>query len=292
MQQEEVFQAYKPLLFSIAYNILGSVMDAEDCVQEAFLRWYKANDNGEAEAVRAPKSYLSTIVTRLCIDQLRSARVRRECYVGTWLPEPLVTVDETSVTAMAELSETLSIAFLHLLEQLSPLERAVFLLRQVFDYEYGEIAAMVQKSEDNCRQIVRRARQHLDTRRTLYPTSKEQQDEILHQFLRACTSGDMDGLLKMLAKDIVTYSDSGGKVPAARNPIYGADKVARFLLGIVRRIPDGFTLQVASINRRPGIITYVNQQPYTIITLDIVDGRIQEIDIVANPDKLQHVPAQ
>jgi RNA polymerase sigma-70 factor, ECF subfamily len=294
MQQEDVFQAYKPLLFSIAYNMLGSIMDTEDCVQEAFLRWYKASDNGEIEAVRSPKSYLSTIVTRLCIDQLRSARAQRERYVGIWLPEPLVTIDETSVTSMAELSEALSIAFLHLLEQLSPLERAVFLLRQVFDYDYGEIAAMVQKSEDNCRQIARRARQHLGARRSLYHASREQQDNILHQFLRACTSGDMDGLLAMLANDIVAYSDSGGKVPAARNPIYGADKVARFLLGIVRKrkAPHSFTVRIANINGWPGMVTYINDLPYFIMTLDIVDGRIQEIDIVANPDKLRGVPAR
>ncbi len=291
MQQEDVFQAYKPLLFSIAYNTLGSVMDAEDCVQEAFLRWYKASANGETEAVRSPKAYLSTIVTHLCMDQMRSARVQRECYVGVWLPEPLVTADESSITGMAELSEALSIAFLHLLEQLSPLERAVFLLRQVFDYEYGEIAAMVQKNEDNCRQIVRRARQHLGASRSQYHASKEQQDNILHQFLRACTSGDMDGLLALLANDIVTYSDGGGKVPTARKPIYGADKVARFFLGIVWKVPNHFTLRIANINGRPGIVNYVNDQPYSIITLDIVDGRIQEIDIIANPDKLRGVPA-
>ncbi len=184
MQQEDVFHVYKPLLFSIAYNMLGSVMDAEDCVQEAFLRWYKAKDLGETEAVRSPKSYLSTIVTRLSIDHLRSARVRREEYVGAWLPEPLITTDETSHTGLAELSEALSVAFLHLLEQLSPLERAVFLLRQVFDYDYKEIATIVQKSEDNCRQIVRRARQHLGARHSLYHASKQAQEAILHQFLR------------------------------------------------------------------------------------------------------------
>ncbi len=290
MQQQEVFQMYKPLLFSIAYNMLGSVMDAEDCVQEAFLHWYKASDNNEKEAVRSPKSYLSTIVTRVCIDQLRSARVRRERYVGIWLPEPLVTIDETRVTGMAELSEALSIAFLYLLEQLSPIERAVFLLREVFDYEYGEIAAMVHKGEDNCRQIMHRARQRLGTRRSLYHASREQQDNILHQFLCACTSGDMDGLLAVLANDIVTYSDSGGKVTAARNPIYGADKVARFLLGIMRKVPDSLTLRVANINGQPGIVNYINGRPYSIMTLDIVDGRIQEIDIVVNPDKLRGVP--
>ena len=290
MQQEDVFQAYKPLLFSIAYNMLGSVMDAEDCVQETFLRWYQASDNSETEVVRSPKAYLSTIVTRLSIDQLRSTRVQREHYIGIWLPEPLITIDETSVTGMAERSEALSMAFLHLLEQLSPMERAVFLWRQVFDYEYQEIAAMVQKSEDNCRQIVRRARQHLSARRSLHHASREQQATILHQFLRACTSGDMDGLLAVLTDDIVVYSDSGGKVPAARHPISGADKVARFLLGMVRKMLDSFTSRVANINGQLGLVHYNKNLPYAIMTLDSVNGRIQEIDIVANPDKLRGVP--
>jgi RNA polymerase sigma-70 factor (ECF subfamily) len=291
MQQEDVFQAYKPLLFSIAYNMLGSVMDAEDCVQEAFLRWYQASDNGETEAVRSPKSYLSTIVTRLSLDHLRSARVRREQYVGVWLPEPLITTDETSVTGMAELSEALSVAFLHLLEQLSPLERAVFLLRQVFDYDYRDIATMVQKSEDNCRQIVRRARQHLGARHSLYHASREQQDAILHQFLRACMDGDMDGLLGLLANDIMIYADSGGKAPAARNPISGADRVARYLLGLVRKAPEDSRFRVALINGQPGIILYRNGVPSVIMTLDMLDGQIWEIDVIANPDKLQGVPA-
>ncbi len=291
MQQEDVFHAYKPLLFSIAYNMLGSVMDAEDCVQEAFLRWYQARDIGETEAVRSPKSYLSTIVTRLSIDHLRSARVRREQYVGVWLPEPLITADETSVTGMAELSEALSVAFLHLLEQLSPLERAVFLLRQVFDYDYGEISTMVQKSEDNCRQIVRRARQHLGARHSVYHASKEQQDAILHQFFRACMDGDMDGLLGLLANDIVIYADSGGKAPAARNPISGANRVARYLLGLVRKAPEDFRFRVALINGQPGIILYSNGMPSALLTLDMLDEQIWEIDLIANPDKLQGVPA-
>jgi RNA polymerase sigma-70 factor, ECF subfamily len=291
MQQEDVFHVYKPLLFSIAYNMLGRVMDAEDCVQEAFLRWYQASDNGETEAVRSPKSYLCTIVTRLSIDHLRSARVRREQYVGVWLPEPLITTDETSVTDMAELSEALSVAFLHLLEQLSPLERAVFLLRQVFDYDYGEIATMVQKSEDNCRQIVRRARQHLGARHSLYHASKEQQEAILHQFLHACMDGDMDGLLSLLANDIVIYADSNGKAPAARNPISGVDRVARYLLGLVRKSQEDFSFRVALINRQPGIIFYRNGVPSVILTLDMLDGQIWEIDLIANPDKLQGIPA-
>lgn len=291
MQQEDVFQAYKPLLFSIAYHMLGSVMDAEDCVQEAFLRWYQASNNGETEAVHSPKSYLSTIVTRLSIDHLRSARVRREQYVGVWLPEPLISTDESSVTGMAELAEALSVAFLHLLEQLSPLERAVFLLRQVFDYDYGEIAQMVQKSEDNCRQIVRRARQHLGARHPLYHASREQQEAILHQFLRACLDGDMDGLLSLLANDIVVYADSGGKGPAARHPIAGADRVARYLLGLMRKVPEDFRFRVVLINGQPGILVYRTGVPAIIMTLEMRDGQIWEIDLIANPDKLQGVPA-
>jgi RNA polymerase sigma-70 factor (ECF subfamily) len=291
MQQEDLFHAYKPLLFSIAYNMLGSVMDAEDCVQEAFLRWYQASNNGETEAVRSPKSYLSTMVTRLSIDHLRSARVRREQYVGVWLPEPLISTDETSVTGMAELSETLSVAFLHLLEQLSPLERAAFLLRQVFDYDYGAIATMVQKSEDHCRQIVRRARQHLGARHALYQASREQQEAILHQFLRACQEGDMDGLLDLLANDIVVYADSGGKAPAARHPICGVDKVVQHLLGTVRKALENFRFRVALINGQPGMIVYRDGVPAVLLTLELLDGRIWEIDVIANPDKLQGVPA-
>ncbi len=291
MQQEDVFHAYKPLLFSIAYHMLGSVMDAEDCVQETFLRWYQAKNLGETEAVRSPKSYLTTMVTRLSIDHLRKAAVRREQYVGVWLPEPLITTDETSVTGMAELSEALSVAFLHLLEHLSPLERAVFLLRQVFDYDYGAIAVMVQKSEDNCRQIVRRARQHLGARHALYHASKEQQEAILHQFLRACLDGDMEGLLSLLANEIVIYADSGGKAPAARHPISGADRVARYLLGLVRKAPEDLRLRVALINGQPGMLLYRTGVPAVLLTLEILDGQICEIDLIANPDKLQGVPA-
>jgi RNA polymerase sigma-70 factor (ECF subfamily) len=290
MQQEDIFQAYKPLLFSIAYHMLGSVMDAEDCVQEAFVRWYQASNNGETEAVRSPKAYLSTMVTRLSIDHLRQAAVRREQYVGVWLPEPLISTEESSVTGMAELSEALSVALLHLLEQLSPLERAVFLLRQVFDYDYGAIATMVQKSQDNCRQIVRRARQHLGARHARYSASREQQEAILHQFLRACLEGDMDGLLGLLANDIVAYADSGGKVPATRHPICGAESVARYLLGLVRKAPEDLRLRVAPINGQPGMIVYRHGVPAMILTLEILDGQIGEIDVIANPDKLQGVP--
>ncbi|QBD76037.1 RNA polymerase sigma-70 factor [Ktedonosporobacter rubrisoli] len=290
MPPDDVFQAYKPLLFSIAYNMLGSVMDAEDCVQEAFLRWYQASTHGETEAIHSPKAFLCTIVTRLSIDHLRSARVQREHYVGIWLPEPLITTDESSVSAMAELAETLSLAFLRLLEQLSPVERAVFLLRQVFDYDYAEIARIVQKSEENCRQIVRRARQHLGQRRTPYHTTREQQDHILQQFLHACMSGDMDGLLSLLSADIVSYADSGGKAVAARNPIIGADRVARYLLGLLAKAPQSYSFRVALVNGQPGILNYIDGRPHSIVVLHIMAGQVKEIDVLANPDKLRSVP--
>jgi RNA polymerase sigma-70 factor (ECF subfamily) len=294
MQQADVFHAYQPLLFSIAYHMLGSIMDAEDCVQEAYLRWYGASHKGETEAVRSPKSYLSTIVTRLCIDHLRSARQERERYVGIWLPEPLVTSDETGLTGMAERREALSLALLRLLEQLSPVERAVFLLHQVFDYDYAEIAAIVQKRADHCRQIGHRARQHLDARHAPYPASKEQHAALLHQFRRACTRGDMDGLLALLANDIVAYAESGGKAIAPRTPLYGADKVLRFFLGVGRKLNGrhSFAVRTATINGGPGMVTYLHDRPYFILTLESVDGQIQEIDIVANPDKLHRVPAR
>jgi RNA polymerase sigma-70 factor (ECF subfamily) len=289
MNQGDVFQAYRALLFSIAYRMLGNVMDAEDCVQEAYVRWHRAVESGES--VRSPKTYLCTIVTRLCIDQLRSARAQREAYVGVWLPEPLVEPNVPDLAEMAALSESLSMAFFLLLEHLSPVERAVFVLHQVFDYEYSEITEIVGKSEENCRQIVRRARQHLHARRPHDEVSFDQQEQLTHQFIRACASGDMDGLLALLTDDVVLHTDGGGKVRAALNPIDGPSKVARGLLGLLRKAPPGLTLHVARVNGQPGLVNYLNGVPFAVVALDMVEGRIREIDIVVNPDKLQHVPA-
>ncbi len=288
MNQDDTFQSYRPLLFSIAYRMLGNVMDAEDCVQEAYVRWHQAVESGEV--VQSPKTYLCTIVTRLCIDQLRSARAQREAYVGVWLPEPLVEPNVPDLAEMAAWSESLSMAFFLLLEYLSPVERAAFLLRQVFDYEYGEIAEIVGKSEENCRQIVRRAQQHLTARRPHYEVSFEQRDQLTHQFIRACASGDMDGLLALLTEDVVLHSDGGGKVPAALNPIYGPSKVARGLFGLLRKAPPGLTLHVARVNGQPGLVNYLDGVPFAVVALAMVEGRIREIDIVVNPDKLHHVP--
>jgi RNA polymerase sigma-70 factor (ECF subfamily) len=295
MNEDSVFQAYRYLLFSIAYRMLGSVMEAEDCVQETFLRWHEACENSEAEAIRSPRSYLCTILTRLCIDVLRSARVQRESYVGVWLPEPLVTAYQSGVPldpeASVEQSESLSLAFLRLLEYLSPVERAVFLLRQVFDFEYDEIAQIVQKSQENCRQIMRRARHNLAEHHHHFHVEPSQRELLTYQFIQACTTGDLRALLHMLADDVVMHSDGGGKVRAALKPIYGADKVARGLLGLMRKLPAGVTSQLALINGQIGILTYLNGAPYAVLAFSLANDRIQEIALIVNPDKLRGIPS-
>src|SRR5438067_10536802 len=226
----QIFNQYRALLFSIAYRMLCNATDAEDIVQEAFVRWLQASD-GE---IQSPKAFLSTVVTRLCIDQLRSARARRELYVGPWLPEPIPTDQRQDLTETAILGESLSFAFLVMLESLGPLERAVFLLREVFDYDYAEIAAIVGKSEAYCRQVLHRAHQHLGQRRPRFDVSHEQQERITTQFLRASTNGDMEGLLNLLTDDIVFVGDGGGKARAGLKPVRGADKVVRGFLGNLR----------------------------------------------------------
>ena len=284
---DEIFQQYRPLLFSIAYRMLGGVADAEDIVQEAFVRWQRAS----RIEVRSPKSYLSTVVTRLCLDHLRSAKVRREEYVGPWLPEPLLTDESPDVAETIELDETLSMAFLVLLERLTPAERAVFLLREVFDYRYGETAHIVGKSEANCRQIARRARESVAARRPRFEASAAQEERLMGSFLEACFSGDMEGLLALLSEDVILYSDGGGKTRAALNPIYGADKVARFFFGILRQVPPGFTVRRTQVNGRPGLIGYFGDgSPQNVATLDAAEGEIQALRLVLNPEKLGSVP--
>jgi RNA polymerase sigma-70 factor, ECF subfamily len=275
------------LLFSIAYRMLGGVADAEDVVQEAFLRWQK--DAGTE--VRSPKAYLSAVVTRLSIDHLRREKARRERYVGPWLPEPLVGETASDAAERAVLDESLSMAFLVLLESLTPVERAVFLLREVFDYEYAEISRLVGKSEANCRQISRRARQSVAARRPRFDPSPEAEERLLQRFLETCMSGDMDALLSLLSDDVTLWSDGGGKVVAARNPIHGPDRVARFLLGVMRKIPAGFVLRWLPVNGHPGLVVYLaDGHPQGVATFEVADGRIRAIRIVVNPEKLEKVP--
>ena len=280
----ESFADLRPYFFTVAYNMLGSVMDAEDVVQEAYLRWERAGAVAES-----PKAYLTAVVTRLCIDFLRSAKVRREAYVGPWLPEPLVMAVSPNVEEDVTLSETLSLAFLVLLESLSPTERAVFLLRQVFDYDYAEIAAIVGKSEANCRQMMRRARQHIEAGKPRYDVPLKQQEALVTQFAEACVAGDLEGLINLLAEDIEVWSDGGGKVVAARKVVYGREMVARFLLGIMRLAPDNAESQFALINGQLGIVARVNGRPVLVMALEVGNGRVQTIRNILNPDKLQHI---
>jgi RNA polymerase sigma-70 factor (ECF subfamily) len=241
------FDRYRPLLFSIAYRMLGSVADAEDILQEAFLRWHGAAD-GEIQSTRA---FLVTIVSRLCINHLQSARVRREEYVGQWLPEPIVTGPQSDPLEISRVDESLSIAFMVLLERLSPVERAVFLLREVFEYEYSEIAGMIGKDEANCRQILRRAHQHMAENRPRFKPSPESRQQLLTKFLQATTTGNLDMLVAMLSSDAVLHSDGGGKAPAVPNLVYGADHVARGLLGGMKKFASGANQRRARCRQLP-----------------------------------------
>jgi RNA polymerase sigma-70 factor (ECF subfamily) len=289
---EHVFQQYRSYLFAIAYRMLGSVMDAEDMVQETFLRWQQVAD----QAIDSPKAYLTAIITRLCIDYMRSARVQREAYIGPWLPEPLLIDQSTDTADTAALSESLSMAFLVLLETLTPTERATFLLREVFGYGYADIAQIVDKSEANCRQMVSRAKQHLQQGRPRFAVSTEQQQALTFQFLQTCFSGDLDSMVAMLAEDVTVWSDGGGKAVAATRPIHGAHKAAQFVLGLARKAPPNTTPQFSLVNGDPGIIVYVDGLPAVVLILEIdrltAGGVpiIQAIRNIVNPDKLRRVP--
>ncbi len=279
-----IFNSAKPILFSIAYRMLGSVMDAEDLVQDTYLRWQEVPDVD----VRSPQAYLITIVTRLAINKLRSAQRQRESYVGPWLPEPLVTDHVPDPSAAVELSESLSMAFLVLLERLSPIERAVFLLHEVFDFDYAEIARIVDKSEANCRQLMTRAKKHIGAPTARFERDPAQADRLMQRFTQAATAGDVDGLVAVLAEDITLWADGGGKIKgAALRPIQGPLSVARFVAGIMRRfVPAERTMRPTEINGQPGFIVYVTGQPIATLILDIRAERIHAIYAIGNPDKL------
>lgn len=286
MDRVQSFDEARPLLFGIAYRMLGTAMEAEDILQEAFLRWQDA----AAEDVTSPKSYLSTVVTRLCIDYLRSARVRREEYIGPWLPEPLVTDPAMTPQRALALSESLSMAFLVILETLSPVERAVFLLREVFDYDYPEISRIVGKSEANCRQLASRARRRVAERRPRFEASPEQQKQLAEQFMRTLSSGDVEGLLSVLDDQATWWSDGGGMAGVARKPIRGAQNVARFALNLRRMAPDNMVTRLVELNGKPGFIIYVDGRPFNTLSFDFDGERIVAIRAVVNPDKLAALP--
>ena len=285
MDRLATFTEYRNLLFSIAYRMLGSVMDAEDMVQETYLRWERA----DLELVVSPKAYLSTVITRLCIDYLKSARVRRETYVGNWLPEPLI-AGEPEGPRSAELADSLSTAFLIMLESLSPPERAAFILREVFDYDYPEVASVLGKTETNCRQLVKRARDRLASRQHRFSVDPEQHAGLVARFSQAVLSGDLEGLQTTLADDAILYSDHGGKVLSARRPIYTADKIARFLLGIRKRgMQAGTQIELAlePMNGRLGLLVKTDGHISNAITFEIHENAITRVYSVMNPDKLE-----
>jgi RNA polymerase sigma-70 factor, ECF subfamily len=289
MDEGDAYRELRPLLFSIAYRMVGSVSEAEDLVQEAFLRFHRAVSGGEE--VDSPRAWLAAVTTRLAIDHLRSARVRRERYVGAWLPEPLVTGNEPDAAAHAEAADSLSLAFLALLERLSPVQRAVFLLHDVFGYGYDELAALVGKSEDNCRQIAARARRHVEAGRPRFEASRRQREELARRFFAAIEQGDTDGLVGLLAADAVLYGDGGGKAPALAAPVHGAVRVARFLVGLARRgRAVGMGARPAEINGHPGLVTLDPEgRVLGVLALDIAEGRVQTVRSIVNPDKLRHL---
>ncbi len=288
------YQEFRPLMFSIAYRMTGSVSDAEDIVQDAFLRLTRVL--GDGASISSPKAYLATVTTRLAISQLRSARVRRESYVGAWLPEPLIAGGEPDPAERAEMSDSLSMAFLILLESLSPTERAVFLLHEVFGYDYQEIAEITGKSEPNCRQISARARHHVEEGRAgltgpRFEASREQRDEVARRFFAAAAGGDLADLLELLAPDVIVVGDGGGKAWAAARPLYGPERAARFLIGLLRRGQKmGARAELVWVNGQPGAVSYDAQgRVINVFALDIADGMVQAVRSVVNPDKLRHL---
>jgi RNA polymerase sigma-70 factor (ECF subfamily) len=283
------FSEFRALSFSIAYRMLGSVAEAEDIVQESFLRFHRAQ--AEGAVIESPKAYLAAVTTRLAIDHLRSARVRRESYVGTWLPEPVIDEKEPAMVRQVEMSESLSMAFLLILESLSPTERAVFLLREVFDYDYLEISQIVEKSEENCRQIFARARRHIEAGKPRFEVSPEKRNDLAGRFFAACQSGDLGDLMDLLVTDAAFYGDGGGKAAAVLRAVHGRERVARLLHGMFAKgKAAGIRLRLVDVNAQPGAMVFDSRERLiSVLALDIVEGGIQSIRTVINPDKLAHL---
>lgn len=283
----DAFLECRPLLTSIAYRMLGSMADAEDMLQETFIRWQQIPHDD----IQSPKAFLVTIITRLCINHLQSARTQREQYVGEWLPEPVITVPGNDPSQVFQIDESLSLAFLVLLERLNPVERAVFLLREVFSYEYSEIAEIVAQKEVNCRQIFRRARVHIKNAQPRFDASHEDKEKLLREFLDATNRGDIEGLLRMFSVDITVHTDGGGKAAATMKPVFGPDKVARLVVGAnLKFTPPNAVQRILMINGQPGFVSYLDGRAETVLTVDVIDGRIRQIFVLRNPDKLAGLP--
>lgn len=284
----DTFEAHRDHLLGLAYRMLGSIAEAEDIVQEAYLRWHEA----ETDDVADPRAYLARVVTRLGLDHLKSARVRREHYVGPWLPEPVVDADSMSAGTASEYSDDVTVALLLALERLSPLERAAFLLHDVFDQDFSEVARTLNRSEAACRQLAARGRAHVREARPRFPVDPESADRLAAAFLAASREGDADALSALLAEDAVLRSDGGGKRHAALAPILGRDRIVRFFAGVTRKLREsGYVLTPipARINGQPGVVLRDADGIVQTMALEIRDGTIVAIDIVRNPDKLGHL---
>ncbi|WP_031464258.1 RNA polymerase sigma-70 factor [Sciscionella sediminilitoris] len=280
----DVFEEHRGMLFGIAYRLLGSVADAEDIVQDAWLRWAKVT-----EPVEHPKAYLARTVTNLAINRLRSAAVTRESYVGPWLPEPLVTTPDA--TDGVELAESVSLAIMVVLESLSPLERAVFVLHEAFGFGYTEIAGMLDRSAASVRQLGHRAHEHVQARRPRYEPAEQQRKELTERFLNASAGGDIAEMMSVLAPDVTLVSDGGGKRRAALRPVLGADKVARFILGVWQKLPPSPVVSGVLVNGAPGILVSAGGEPDTVACFEVAAGLVTEINVIRNPDKLRHITA-
>ena len=291
MSTSDLYGELRPRAFAIAYQMLGSVSEAEDVVQEAFLRMHQSLRRDER--IASPRAYVSTLVTRLAIDQLRSARVRRERYVGEWLPEPLVAIADEDPARKAEMADSLSLAFLVLLESLSPEQRAAFLLREVFDEPYDRIAEIVGTSEQNARQLATRARRHVEERRPRFEASREQREELATRFFAAAEEGDLQGLEELLAHDVVLRGDGGGKAPALAHAIHGRARVARTLtagLHAASRRIGGLSWRREEVNGQPGALFFDGEGALMgVMILDVAEGQIQGVSSIVNPDKLRHL---
>jgi RNA polymerase sigma-70 factor, ECF subfamily len=281
----EVFETYRPVLFSIAYRMLGSASDAEDMVQETYLR-YRTTQEAE---IRSLKSFLMTVVTRLCLDELKSAHVQREQYLGSWLPEPVLTEDAET---LVEQRESLSLAFLTLLEELTPAERAVFVLHTAFDYPYDEIGNMLEKNAAACRQLFHRAEERLAAHQRRFEPALDAQPELVGRFLLAAQSGDVQALTELLARDVVVWADGGGKVSAARRPVSGQEKVIRFVQGLQRKALADLTVSVETINGGSALLFWTGGTLFTVGGFRIADGQIHGIYAILNPDKLAYLQRQ
>jgi RNA polymerase sigma-70 factor (TIGR02957 family) len=288
---DEIYEELRPRAFAIAYRMLGSVSEAEDVVQEGMLRLHRTLDDGET--IESPGAYLSTVVTRLAIDELRSARVRRERYVGDWLPEPLPTGEEDEPARHAEMADSLSLAFLVLLESLSPEQRAVLLLHDVFDYPFKEIAEIVGKSDAAVRKLAERARGHVGEGRQRYSASREERDELATRFFAAAQDGDVKALEELLAEDVVLQGDGGGKAPALARSLHGRKRVAKTIGAWTKvgfRRLGTFAIDRTEVNGQPGAVFRTEDGlVLSVLVLDVAEGRIQGVRSIVNPDKLRHL---